>query len=686
MSELIDFFKVEAAFDPATSSTREVVQTSDPAQFRRQVTVVKKWTRLAELGRGTSATVWLEHDEESKESRAVKQISKSTPSNPFVGTPKRELLALSKLSKRQDLFVHFHGWFEDQKSVFLAMEYFELGNLENYITPELTENDAKMIGRQLLEGLQVLNGYGMAHRDLKPANIFVARDAPNWWIKIGDFGFSRYITAKQNSILSLVGTPNYMAPEILLGSDEEDHSSYTLAVDIWSLGCVIFRLLTRHLPFPQNKGLRLYWFSKTLFPANILIENQVSEDGVSLVSEMMKSNPANRITVATALHHPWFFIQESRPMPRCQNSHEEYREEAPEEEPEIEQAPIQPYTSVPFDGDGIILEDNLLSRGAIIPSSASDTSLPNESLKDLRNGDAEHLETQRIEAQRPILRDKDFDPHLSTENLTNPYRKPRRHRDRVQSDQDTLENQKRTFGKEHRHTLHSMSKLAKSYRSHHRYQEAIQLDQEALEIRVRILGEAHPNTLHSKSTLASFYRGLCRYQEAMQLDQQTLEARRRILGEEHPNTLRSMSYLASSYIGLHRYQEAMQLDQQALEAQRRILGEEHPDTLRSMNSLASSYRGLHQYRKAIQLVQEALEIQVRILGKEHPATLRSMSYLANSYRGLRRYQKAMQLNQQTLEVRRRILGEEHLDTLRSMHILASSYRELRRYQEAIQLE
>lgn len=99
MSELIDFFELDAAFDPATSSTREVVQASDPAQSRRLFTIVKKWTRLAELGRGSFGTVWLEYDEESKESRAVKQISKSTPSNPFLGTPKRELLALSKHSK-----------------------------------------------------------------------------------------------------------------------------------------------------------------------------------------------------------------------------------------------------------------------------------------------------------------------------------------------------------------------------------------------------------------------------------------------------------------------------------------------------------------------------------------------------------------------------------------------------------
>ncbi|MCJ1347857.1 hypothetical protein MMC31_006087 [Peltigera leucophlebia] len=478
-----------------------------------------------------------------------------------------------------------------------------------------------------------------------------------------------------------------MAPEILLGYDEEENSSYTLAVDIWSLGCVIFRLLTRQLPFPQNKGLRLYWFSKTSFPANILIENQVSEDGVSLVSEMMKSNPVNRIAMATALHHPWFFIQESRPMPRCQNSHEEYREEEPDEEPAIEQTSFQPYTSVPFDGDEISTwEDDLLSRGAIIPSSASDTYFPNESINDLRNENADHLRTQRVEVQRTILREKNFDPHLSTENLFNPYRTPRRRRGGVQSDLDTLENKKRTFGKEHRHTLHFMSKLAKSYRTLHRYQEAMQLDQQTLEVRKRILGEEDPDTLHSMSSLASSYYGLGRYRKAMQLDQQTLEALRRILGEEHLTTLCSMSNLARSYRGLCRYQKAMRLTQQTLEARRRILGEEHPMTLRSMHELASSYIGLHHYQEAMQLDQQAFEVQRRILGEEHHDTLHSINGLATSYCGLGQYQKAVQLNQQTLEVRRRILGEEHLHTLRSMHSLAISYGGLRRYQEAIQLQ
>lgn len=100
-----------------------------------------------------------------------------------------------------------------------------------------------MIRRQLLEGLQDLHGSHLTHRDLKPAKIFFARCAPEWCIKLGDIGIARRIFTKHSSKLSRIGTFDYTAPEILLeNDDEEQNSSYTLAVDIWSLECVLFRL------------------------------------------------------------------------------------------------------------------------------------------------------------------------------------------------------------------------------------------------------------------------------------------------------------------------------------------------------------------------------------------------------------------------------------------------------------
>lgn len=216
------------------------------------------------------------------------------------------------------------------------MEYFELGDLDKYITSELTESDAKVIGRQLLEGLQILHGDGLAHRDLKPANIFVARHAPDWWVKLGDFGIIRHICTKQNSTLSRIGTLDYMAPEILMGNNDEDEAlSYTLAVDVWSLGCVLFRLLTQRLPFPLEKDLRLYLRQKNPFPTDVLIQHNVSKGGALFVSEMMKSNPADRITVNDALLHSWASIQESELTPGYHESYEKESEVRPTNMPRI---------------------------------------------------------------------------------------------------------------------------------------------------------------------------------------------------------------------------------------------------------------------------------------------------------------------------------------------------------------
>jgi serine/threonine protein kinase len=64
--------------------------------------------------------------------------------------------------------VTLHGWYENDDSVFLAMEYFSYGDLENYITRGITEDNAKLICAQLLEGLSLMHSIGFTHRDLKP--------------------------------------------------------------------------------------------------------------------------------------------------------------------------------------------------------------------------------------------------------------------------------------------------------------------------------------------------------------------------------------------------------------------------------------------------------------------------------------------------------------------------------------
>ena len=97
-SDLI--FQLDATFDPITRSTREVIQSSDRAQLKRQVVTVKKGKREAEpIGHGGSGIIWLEHDEDGSESRAVKQVTKATSTKPLQTAYRREMQALGRLSK-----------------------------------------------------------------------------------------------------------------------------------------------------------------------------------------------------------------------------------------------------------------------------------------------------------------------------------------------------------------------------------------------------------------------------------------------------------------------------------------------------------------------------------------------------------------------------------------------------------
>ena len=98
-SDLIDFFHLNATFDAATRSTREIVRSSDRAQLKRQIITVKEWKRQVEpIGYGGSGIIWLEHNEDG-ESRVVKQLTKATATIPLQTDYKRELQALGRLSK-----------------------------------------------------------------------------------------------------------------------------------------------------------------------------------------------------------------------------------------------------------------------------------------------------------------------------------------------------------------------------------------------------------------------------------------------------------------------------------------------------------------------------------------------------------------------------------------------------------
>ena len=205
----------------------------------------------------------------------------------------------------------------------------------------------------------------------------------------------------------------------------------------------------------------------------------------------------------------------------------------------------------------------------------------------------------------------------------------------------------------------------------------------ALELHRKFAGTDHTNTLRSMFNLALTYREAGRLDESLALHEQTLKLRRLKLGLDHHETLTSMANVALAYRSLNRFAEALALQQEALKIRTTALGPDHQQTLISMSLVATGYRDLGRFSEAVTLGEDILRRMQSVLGPDHPNTLFSMSDLAASYASVGRKAEALELRQETLRTRSAKLGADHPQTLSSMNDLAAAYRDLGRIDEAI---
>lgn len=126
----------------------------------------------------------------------------------------------------------------------------------------------------------------MLHRDLKPENIFIH----NHKLKLGDFGFSKTLAQGEPVTTTMIGSPIYMAPEVIMGQ------AYTAKADIWSLGVIVYEMLYGNCPFESNSiaGLILSLHNNHLkFPKSA---NIVSEKTIELLSRLLEKDEFKRIS------------------------------------------------------------------------------------------------------------------------------------------------------------------------------------------------------------------------------------------------------------------------------------------------------------------------------------------------------------------------------------------------------
>ncbi|KAK8472591.1 hypothetical protein PHAVU_002G249300 [Phaseolus vulgaris] len=250
------------------------------------------------VGYGRFAMVKLMRHRETKHLVAVKFIPRDHMINEKV---EREII--NHRSLRHPNIVQFIEVALTPTHLAIVMEYAAGGELFYQVlnVGTMTEDRARYFFQQLIAGVSYCHEMEICHRDLKLENTLLDGSPANR-LKICDFGYSKSCLLHSKTH-SKIGTPAYIAPEIISGKDYDGKLA-----DVWSCGVILYAMLVGTLPFEdkadrQNlrKIVQRVLVVQYEFPDNVLCE-----DSKNLISRIFVANPAKRITMEEIKSHPWF--------------------------------------------------------------------------------------------------------------------------------------------------------------------------------------------------------------------------------------------------------------------------------------------------------------------------------------------------------------------------------------------
>jgi len=274
--------------------------------------VKKKYDFNQVLGHGASGEVFLVTKKGTNEKFACKIVQKDGSMNDAASMA-TEIEIMKRLRHRN--VCSMWELYESPKCLWIILELIEGGDLKSHLAAtsedHYTESLVCVYFKQCLEAIHYLHSRGVVHRDLKLDNIMV--DAYGV-IKIVDFGLSALcelgekgydleLSSKRkryNKLLEMWGTPNMYSPELIAGG-------YGPQTDMWSLGCVLYELLTGNQAFPIYEGESEEDLYRRINAAEYDKDalSSLSPEAVDLLSHLLKPHPVNRYSASEALSHPW---------------------------------------------------------------------------------------------------------------------------------------------------------------------------------------------------------------------------------------------------------------------------------------------------------------------------------------------------------------------------------------------
>ncbi|HEY7161996.1 MAG TPA: serine/threonine-protein kinase, partial [Acidobacteriota bacterium] len=594
---------------------------------------------------------------------------------------------------------------------YLVMEFIEGDPITVYCDHHnLTIRQRLELFRHVCNAVQYAHRNLVIHRDLKPSNIFVTSGGVP---KLLDFGIAKLLnsdmaadvpTATVTSFRMM--TPEYASPEQVLAQQ------VTTATDVYSLGAVLYELLTTERAHHLNTGSfneieHVICEKDPEAPSSALkrtqskdseerksVKKRLSRDFAieldNIVLKAMEKDPQRRYSTAAQFGEDIGRYLDGLPI-LARTSTIGYRT-AKFVRRHRTAVVIAALVVLMLAGFGIAMtiqasrianERDRANQVTQFLVKLFEVSNPSESKGNSVTA-RELLDTSSKKIETDLQNQPEVQAALM-ETMGKVYGNLGLHNTAVPLLEKSLQIRKQKFGEENLDVATTMNDLAEALINAGKYKEGEPLARKALAIRRKLLGNEHQDVAMSLSNLGGVLYASGKYPEAESTLRESLSIREKLFGNENLLVAVSLSQLGIVLKMEEKDDQAEVVSRRALAIRRKLLGNNHPDIASSLNNLGRLLLDKPDYDGAEQMLREAVALDSKILGKDHPDLAITLTGLAQALKGKKNYVEAEQLFRESLSLKQRTLGENHPSTATSMANLANLMIDEGNYDEAEKL-